>query len=104
MPQARDHGRTRAKKPTPASAFALPALPPKTEQELKQDRELLAMLQDTTAVLRQRNLDNAVILAEQAAAGYGPLVEHFAELGRRYAHLLDAQPKPVLRVIKGGVA
>jgi hypothetical protein len=56
------------------------------------------------AVLQKRNLSNAVYLAQQAAAGYGPLVEHFAELGRRYAHLLEAPPKPSLRVIEGGNA
>jgi hypothetical protein len=61
-------------------------------------------LQDLVAELHQRNLDNAVHLAQQAAAGYGPLVEHFAELRRRYGRLLNAPPKPGLRVIKGGAA
>ena len=29
----------------------------------------------------------------------GPLIEHFQELGRRFAHVLDAPPKPGMRVI-----
>ena len=56
------------------------------------------------AVMQKSNLMNAVYLAQQAAAGFGPLVDHFAELGRRYAHLLEAPPKPSLRVIEGGNA
>jgi hypothetical protein len=37
-----------------------------------------------------------------SARGRGPLVEHFAELGRRYAHLLREPEKLGLRVIQGG--
>jgi hypothetical protein len=82
----------------------LPELPPKTEEELARARDITARLQRVVAELRQRNLDNAVLLAQQAAAGRGPLVEHFMELGRRYGELLDAPPRPCLRVVEGGGA
>lgn len=81
-----------------------PAMPPRTAKEEAQSRELVRQLERLSAELRQRNLTNAVYLAQQAVAGYGPLVDHFAELGRRYAHLLEAPPKPSLRVIEGGNA
>lgn len=77
----------------------LPSLPPKTADEIKQDERILAQLRQLTADLRQRNLRNAVLLAQQAAAGYGPLVDHFAELGRRYVNLLEAPKKPRLFLV-----
>ncbi|HTC12322.1 MAG TPA: hypothetical protein VK726_26470 [Acetobacteraceae bacterium] len=104
----RNNGRKRAAKPPPTSPIELPDLPPKTETELAHERDMPVMMRQLAADLRQRNLDNAVRLAQQAAAGYGPLVEHFAELGRRYgAELLNPRPRqprphPGLRVVEGG--
>ena len=96
------------------ATFALPPVPPKNAAEQAADRELLAQLRGITAQLRQRNLENAVLLAQMAAAGRltamgeGALSDHFAELGRRFSELLKqpAQHKPRrgLRVIDGGVA
>ena len=91
--------RTRPPAPRP---IELPELPPKTEEELAWSRDMAARLRALAAELHQRNLDNAVRLAQQAAAGRGPLGEHFAELGRRCAELLDAPPRPGLRVVQGG--
>ena len=81
-----------------------PEIPPKSAAELARSKELVRRLERVTAELHQRNLTNAVCLAQQASRGFGPLVEHFAELGRRYAHLLEAPPKISLRVIEGGNA
>lgn len=89
-----------ARKPkTPA--VTPPDLPPLSEQEIALEREITAGLQGLAARLHQRNLDNAVVLAQQAARGRGPLVAHFAELGHRYAGLLDRPQRPALRVVKG---
>ena len=85
-----------------AGTLLPPALPPKLAAEAEADQSLLIMMQELTRTLEKRNLDRAVMLARQAAAGRGPLVDHFAELGRRYAHLLDAAPKTSLRVVEGG--
>lgn len=79
-----------------------PPMPPPTERELAQQREITAGLQALTRRLRQRNLDNAVLLARQAARGHGPLVDHFQELGRRFGDTLNEPQKPALRVVKGG--
>jgi hypothetical protein len=92
----------------PTSLIEPPEMPPKTEKEIEFDRDITARLLAAVAMQRQRNLDNAVRLAQQAAAGYGPLVEHFAELGRRYGdELLNPRPRqprphPGLRVVEGG--
>lgn len=103
MPNARDTAAMRAAKITSAALAEPPALPPLSAEELKAaDQEITAKLRQLAKDLRQRNLENAVCLAQQAAAGYGPLVEHFAELGRRYGHLLQAPPKPRLRLVRGG--
>jgi hypothetical protein len=62
-------------------------------------------LQEAARIQRQRNLDNAVLLAQQAARGIGPLVAHFGELGRRFVAELDApSSKPKLRIVKDGAA
>lgn len=69
---------------------------------------LVARMRKLSAECRARNLANAVLLAEQAASGYGPLIDHFAELGRRYARpLLKPTPKEIrkaFQVIEGGRA
>jgi hypothetical protein len=82
-----------------------PPVIPATEEELAHEKAQIERLEETIRLLHQRNLDNAVLLAQQAAAGRGPLVEHFQELGRRFGHTLNAPPpRPTLRVISGGAA
>jgi hypothetical protein len=82
-----------------------PAHPPPTEAELAKSREITRLLRELTADLKQRNLDWAVALAQQAARGRGPLVDHFAELGRRFGPSLQAHEKPSrFQVIEGGQA
>ncbi len=79
---------------------APPPMPPASEEELAAERYIIVQLEGLTARLRQRNLDTAVLLAQQAARGQGPLIDHFQELGRRYAEALDVPKKPTLRVVK----
>jgi hypothetical protein len=79
-------------------------LPPETAEELAASRKTLLMLQEATRQVRQRNLQNAVFLAQQALGGRGPLGEHFAELRRRYGSTLGASSKPRFRVIEGDQA
>ncbi len=84
---------------------APPEMPATTTEEVEMERQLLIKMQGLTAKLRQRNLDNAVLLAQQAARGHGPLVDHFQELGRRFGETLDAPPpKTKLRVVAGGAS
>ena len=78
-----------------------PSLPPLSEEEKRADKDISRRLQKVARELQQRNLDRAVIPAQPAAAGCGPLVDHFAELGRRYAHLLKTPQKPKLRLVGG---
>ena len=93
---------------TKAEDPVAPAMPPEaplTEEELAHEKAQIERLNEVVRLLRQRNLDNAVRLAQQAAAGRGPLVDHFAELGRRFGHTLSAPPpRPKLRVVSGGAA
>ena len=90
------------RKPRVITPPTLPPPPPPTDREILANQQLVTKLQDLVAMLRQRSLNRAVSLAQQAACGHGPLVEHFVELGNRYAKLLDAPQKPALRVVKGG--
>jgi hypothetical protein len=76
-----------------------PEMPPATEEELAHARDISAKLRALAAELHQRNLNNVVLLAQQAAAGRGPLVEHFAELGQRHA-----SGTPATRERHGGVS
>ena len=69
-----------------------PDLPPPTEHERAANRQITAMLEVLADELKQRNLDRAVRLAQQAARGDGPLIEHFAELGRRFGGALTRSP------------
>lgn len=87
------------RKPKPQSLP--PEMPLPTEKEMAANRQIALQLQQLCVQLHQRNLNNAVLLAQQAARGRGPLVAHFGELGRRYAELLDQPQKPQLRVIEG---
>lgn len=90
----------RAKPPEPIEA---PAMPAKTEEEWRQSEETALSLMELARELRLRNLNRAVRLAQQAAAGRGPLVDHFAELGCRFGHTLDEQPQRMkFEVIIGG--
>jgi hypothetical protein len=85
------------------ATFVAPELPPQTEAERATAMSIRTTLLDLAHQYQQRNLQTAVLLAQQAAAGRGPLVDHFAELGRRYAELLrlDKAQRPTLRVIEG---
>ena len=94
------------------AAVALPEMPPKTEAEQAINRKMLDEMRALTALLHKRNLDNAVLLAQMAAAGRltalgeSGLADHFAELGRRFYELLK-RPTPRKRgfhVINGGAA
>ena len=66
-----------ARKPrnTRPAKFVAPEMPPKTEAELEANRQITAGLQSLVAQLHQRNLENAVLLAQQAARGQGPVVQ-----------------------------
>ncbi len=98
-------------RPAKRSAALLPPvpMPPKTEEERRAGEDIRRRLIELAAALQQRNLDNALALAREAAAGRGELVEHFAELGRRFGHTLERRsPKkkqsPRLQVIEGGAS
>jgi hypothetical protein len=93
----------RSRATTEREAALIP--PPPTERELAKDRELAAAIAGLAAQLKelkQHDLDTAVLLAQQAARGRGPLVDHFAELGRRFRPSLRGNEKPTLRVTEGG--
>ncbi len=77
-------------------------MPPTTPEEEAFSREMIETMKRLTRDLQQRNLAVAVALAQQAMGGRGPLVEHFAELGRRFGHTLREPTKPSLRAIEGG--
>ena len=81
-----------------------PPMPEKTAAGKASQLRITALLRNAAANLRARNLSNAVLLAQQAACGHGPLVEHFNELGRDWGHLLrpSRAPRTSLRVIEGG--
>jgi hypothetical protein len=83
------------------AAITPPPVLPEAEREMAESQEICRRLDELTRIARQNNLNRAVILAQMAARGRGPLVDHFAELGRRYAHLVEARSKPCLRVIEG---
>ena len=93
-----------AKARTRGSPGAIMEQPPRTEKELAQQREIGELLSGLADKLQQQNLDNAVRLAQQAARHQGELVDHFAELGRRFASSLDKPALSRLRLIDGGAA
>ena len=79
---------------------APPPMPATSAEEVEMERQLLLKMQGLTAKLRQRNLDNAVLLAQQAARGHGPLVDWFQEIGRRFGETLDEPQRPKLRLVE----
>ena len=93
-----------ARTPKQIAPPPMPEMPPLSAKELAAERYIIVQLEGLTARLRQRNLDTAVLLAQQAARGQGPLIDHFQELGRRYAAGLNGPAKPSLRLVKDGAA
>jgi hypothetical protein len=87
-----------------STAPIVPPQPPQTEKEKADSLELRDLMRGMADRLQQRNLDAAVALAKQAARRRGPLVDHFAELGRRFGSDIDEHEKPNLRVVKGNGA
>ena len=81
----------------------MPPAAPETDGDKAMEMETLRLLDEINDRLLQRNLDRAVKLAIQAANRRGPLIDHFDELGRRFASELDHKPAPKLRVITGGI-
>lgn len=77
-----------------------PDMPPPTPAEIALQQQISEGLREMTRLATQRNLDNAVLLAQQAARGHGPLVDHFHEIGRRFAGELNKPGKPALRVVR----
>ena len=69
---------------------ALPT-PPKWPAQQAASALTSRNLRSAADALHTRNLANGVALAQQAADGHGPLASVFAELGRRYSHLLADQ-------------
>jgi len=76
-----------SKKPPSRAAQPPEPMPPEAEEAL--DREISEKVEEIRRLTHRINLRRAVRLAEQAERGVGPLVELFAELGERYAHLVD---------------
>jgi hypothetical protein len=93
---------TRAAAASDAVLIPPPPMPEETEAEKAAQAETIRRLRELADLLQQRNLDLAIALAQQAARGRGPLVDHFAELGRRFGPSLKAHEKTSLRVIEGG--
>lgn len=81
-----------------------PSIPQQSPAEAALEERLTARMIAWAADLRAKNLITAVALAQQAACGHGPLVDHFAELGRRHGYLLNPTKatRRTLRVIEGG--
>lgn len=71
----------------------LPPIPPAPESTISEETNV--KLQNLLIVLRQRNLDCAVSLAQEAAAGRGELGEFFGEIGRRFGHTLEHSNVPL---------
>ncbi|ASC05346.1 hypothetical protein S101468_01080 [Acetobacter pasteurianus subsp. pasteurianus] len=78
--------------------------PPLSQREQAEKTQLLADMERIAKELRQRNLNNAVSLAMEAARGQGELIEHFAELGRRFGPRSARSSQPKFHVIAGGAA
>ena len=86
-----------------------PPMPPPSAEEIADSERTCAMLRELIEIAQQRNLDNALILAEMARQRRLPkhLEDHFGELGRRYYELVrdrDKKKQTTLRVVEGGAA
>ena len=90
----------RKRQPNPPKQPNPPAIPAATAEEIALEQKLLDDMRGMTERLRQRNLDNAVLLAQQAARGQGPLVDWFQEIGRRFGETLDEPKRPKLRLVE----
>ncbi|WP_242013193.1 hypothetical protein [Acetobacter sicerae] len=94
-------------RPTPTRTLP-PDMPRLPSDEASGGASILADLDDLVKTLRQRNLNNAVRLAMEAAQGRGELVDHFHELGRRFGSSTDNSPRRKksdrFKVIEGGRA
>ena len=79
-----------------ATSPSLPPVLPRSAEEQAASAEITAQLQALTAIFHQRNLESAVRLAGLAASRKLPkeLEDHFAELGRRYAHVRGDSAEP----------
>lgn len=55
-------------------------IPPEPEH----NQELLKQMKELSDFLHQKNLNNAIHLAIEAAQGRGTLIDYFAEMGRRF--------------------
>jgi hypothetical protein len=73
----------------------MPSEPPITAEERKARNQEWDRL---IGALRQRNLNTAVLVAQAVAAGRIPeLEDHFGELGRRFAPMLDRPEQAAIR-------
>jgi aminoglycoside phosphotransferase (APT) family kinase protein len=100
MPKAdTEHTTTRRTK----RKTAPPPLPPKSDDEQRALEAIASTLRELAKVQQQRNLDAAVRLAVEAAAGHGELVERFAELGRRFGDFRLTKQYPQFSVIEGSL-
>lgn len=91
------------------SSPPVPPMPPPSAEEQAADRRISEQMREVIPILKQRNLDTAVILAQMASRHQLPaeLEAHFGELGRRYAGLVHdcgKKKRPPLRVVEGGAA
>lgn len=91
------------KGPTVSAIPVVPVLP-LNDLELARELQITLDLQELYKQVRQRNLHDAVLLAQQALAGKGPLIDHFCELGRRFGRELSKPKRPALRIVEGGGA
>ena len=69
-------------------------LPPETTEERAASASLTQLMKAAANALYAKNLANGVALAQQAAKQHGPLADVFAELGRRYGHLVEGKQRP----------
>lgn len=112
MPKATKHLTTTTKAANPkrviplAKAIPVPVefpILPQSDSEIRHSEDMIRRMQEMIPLLKQRNLDSALSLAIEAAAGRGKFVDYFAEIGRRFGGQIGmAKAKPDLRAIQGG--
>ena len=59
---------------SPSPTLAPPPMPPESSEEIATNEEIRRQLRDLAQIVRQRNLDRAVVLAQIAAAVVGRLL------------------------------